>query len=859
MITHRHTAWKRVVVALSVTLVLAAPAGGGAVAAGEEETVRFRGLRLSDALQQLQNDGLKIIYSSDLVLPDMIVTEEPRARWPHQVLAELLAPHGLQSKPGPAGVLLVVKAPPPGAIEGVVRLAGSSKPLRGVRIVVLEIGVETVTDARGRFTAGALPGGTYAMEATGPGYLPQTLDGVPVNPNRVTQVRFELNPRHVSVEEIVVRANDPSARSGRPEAREFMRREEIQRSPEFTHDPLRQVRRLPGVSGSDASGDLNVRGGSGDEVKIVLDGLELYEPYHLKDRGGPISIIDSRNVGGLGLLGGAFPAEYGGHLSAVVELDSAEPADELWTGFAVSSDDARIVSQGALGERGNWLVSGRRGDPSRYLDALGADPGYGPEYSDVFGRLGYNLDARTSLTLNVLNASDDLAGNDGALLLAVEEPGTFKSRHRNRYAWMTLEHTWYPRLFSQTIVSVGQLSSLRYGSSPRVTQVDDLRSTEVLGLKQDWLMSSGRHLVKWGIDLKRLRAEYRYASVSDAVDPGPEATSAGTSADRQIDTNPSGGDYGLYAADRLRVLPSLDVELGVRWDVQTYTPARDSSLSPRLNVSYAVGERITLRAGWGYFYQPQKIHQLQVEDGLEEFFPAERAEHRLISVERESDSGLLLQLTAYQKLMDDLRPRFENLFDPFGFFPEADGDRVRIDPESARAVGLELMARGPAKNKLDWWAGYTLARAEDEIDGDWVPRSWDHRHKLDFGLNFRPGDRWNLGLAGTYHSGRPTTALGAEVRDLPDGSQEIVPIIGARNGERFPAYHRMDLRISRSVAIKGTELTAFVNVTNLYDRENACCVRGLDLETGEDGNVSVRPDYRYGLPRMLTFGLAWGF
>jgi hypothetical protein len=178
-----------------------------------------------------------------------------------------------------------------------------------------------------------------------------------------------------------------------------------------------------------------------------------------------------------------------------------------------------------------------------------------------------------------------------------------------------------------------------------------------------------------------------------------------------------------------------------------------------------------------------------------------------------------------------------------------------ISPQSARAEGLEIVLRGPAPARGAFRAGYTLARAEDEIDGRWVARSWDQRHALDLGLSWKPGEAWDLTLAGRYHSGRPTTPVTATV----DGSTEIVPEIGPRNSARLPAYQRVDVRVSRSFALRGTELRTSATVTNVFDRQNPGYVADFAYVAGADGTVAVEPHLQQGLPRLLTLGLSLGF
>jgi outer membrane receptor protein involved in Fe transport len=323
--------------------------------------------------------------------------------------------------------------------------------------------------------------------------------------------------------------------------------------------------------------------------------------------------------------------------------------------------------------------------------------------------------------------------------------------------------------------------------------------------------------------------------------------------------NPSGGDFGLYVADKIRLLPALHTELGLRWDLQTYAAEPESTLSPRLNLVYALGSRSALRAGWGYFYQPERIFELQIQDGVDTFSPAQRSEHHVLGLEHQFDGGYRLHAAAYRKITEAPRVRFENLFDPLGFFPEADGDRVRIAPDEARAEGLELLFSSPEGGKLSWWGGYTLASVEDHVDGTWVPRSWDQRHTLNLGLSLRPWAGWEFTVAGLYHSGRPTTPVAATSRTLPDGSLEIEPILGPRNSDRLPVYHRLDLRIVRSVWFKGSELRAFLNVTNLLDRKNVCCVKSFDFVPTGNSGVHVQRNDRHGLSRLLTFGVSWTF
>lgn len=840
-------------------LLLAAIAYSGGRADGA--ATRYQGLSLGQALQHLQGQGLKVIYSSQLVQSEMRVGAEPTATRPREILDELLAPHGLTSREGPGGVVLVVRALSRGAIRGVVRDVEGGQPLAGVRILVRETGSTVLTDGSGRFETAPLAPGQFGIEAALPHYLTQHLDTVPVAPGRATEVRFLMSSSNVAAEAIVVTANDPGSRRGSPDAAEHLTQDDINMIPKVENDPLRALGPIASVAGDEESARVRFRGATPEDTLIVLDGLELYEPFHLNERKGIFSVIDSTTVAGMDVFSGGFPAEYGGRMGGVIDLDSTLPAGGSAPTLGLGTEGLRLAGEGGFGDGGQWLASARQGHPAPLLEAMGADPSYDPRYWDVFGKARWEFGGgETILTVDVLSAFDELEGRRDSAVVTEEEPGALRSRSGGTYAWLNFEQFWSPRLYAKTQVSVARLGRNRLGSSPEVASVRDDRSTSILGLKQDWVLEDGRHVFKWGVDLKKLRAEYDYSLVpSDTGEPLAGATSTATVEARQTMVEPTGRDFAAYFADTVRLSDALTVELGLRWSTQSYAPAADATLDPRFNFAYKIGSRSALRGAWGYFHQPQRINELQVEDGVNEFFPAQRAEHRLLSFEHTLGAGVELRLNAYENRLSDLKPRYENLFDPFGSFPEAKGDRVLIDADRAQAKGIELSVRGPERRNTSWWGSYTLSSTQDEVEGELVPRSWDQRNALNWGVRYRLGRQWDLELTGTHHSGRPTTPVTAEARTQSDGTVEIVPLLGPRNSTRLPAFHRLDLRAERSFAIRGTELQVFAGVANLLDRRNVCCVRSFDFDLESDGSVTVDRQDRPGLSRLFSAGLVWRF
>ena len=278
----------------------------------------------------------------------------------------------------------------------------------------------------------------------------------------------------------------------------------------------------------------------------------------------------------------------------------------------------------------------------------------------------------------------------------------------------------------------------------------------------------------------------------------------------------------------------------------------------RFNFMHSLGPKTELRFSWGRYHQSQGINDLQIEDGITSFWPAQRADHMIAGIHHLIDDKYSLRVEVFQKQMHQVRPRFENVFNPLGLIPEIQPDRVRLDPANATSNGLEVSIdrlSGP----FTWWASYTLGKATDRINGVDELRSWDQRHAFQGGLGWS-NENWDVALAASVHTGWPTTRL-TLIEDGVDDEDEplFVAVIGPRNVERLRSFGSLDLRISRNWKLKRGSFSAFFEVTNLTNRSNECCL-DWDLEedevTGEDVFERGRD---YWMPLLPAIGVLWEF
>jgi outer membrane receptor for ferrienterochelin and colicin len=828
-------------------LALAAPARASDLSAGTP---------LTDALLALEKRGLKLVFSSQVVRPEMRVRSTPVSRDPRAILDEILAPNGLSVEEGPSGILVVISSegspaatmPPRTSVSGSVRSRRALDPLPGVTIAVVGRGVETVTGPDGRFAIERLPAGVYTLQARRPGFVVGERDGVTVEPGTPVEVAFVLQPAPLTREEVVVHPSRISLLQDEPAAPLALNREDILRLPHLGGDVFRAVSLLPGTASNDVSAQFHVRGGGTDEVLLLLDGQELYEAYHLKEFDNAFSVVAASNLANADLTTGAFPSSYGDRMGGILDLSTITPSRPRQLRVSVSTLSAQLEGNGTFGERAWWMVSAR-GGTTNFADSVFGEEH--PVFWDLFAKADYQLNRSQSLRLNVLHSEDELDFSQkiGGDLTRLD------TTYDNSYLWLTHQAVLNERLFVDSAASLSHVNRDRQGleaQEDKQFDVRDQRDLDVGGFLQSWNFQAGpQNFLTGGFEVRRFDARYNYTGshgFEEAL-----ASVLGEARDSSFALREDFRDdyLGAFLSDRYRPAANLTLELGARFDRHTLTG--DSLWSPRASLAWGVGRASVVRLGWGHYNQSQRVYELAVEDGDGRFYPAEQSEQWVAGFEHvfgDGTSGPLTALRAevYRRDVDNPRPRYESLFEAFERFPEGEPARVRVEPQSAFAQGVELFFQGRLGSRLGWWINYSLARSEEKIAGDEVPRSIDQRHSVNVDLNYSLGRGWDANLAWRFHTGWPTTGLSAAGTD-----GAVAAVIGPRNGERLPSYHRLDARLSRSWPIRFGSLTVFGDVQNLYGKRN---VAGFDLEVDDaTGAVVLKKERWPGFFASVGFSL----
>lgn len=852
--------------ALAAQVMCASPA------AGQSPLTRVAGLTvrgegLDVALRLLQRTaGVSLVYSPDLLPSERIVDCVCSDATVEEALATILYGTGLTYTASRTLIRVVPRgedreAGRTGVIEGRIVDAEWDTPVVNA-MVWLASGRGSLSDARGLFVLRDLPVGFHRLEVTSIGWRPEVVE-VDVRGADTLSVTIRLKREPIPLPAIVVAPGTfGMLEDVSPTTVSTLTRAELATMPQVGEDVFRSVRRLPGVTSDDISTRLNVRGGYDQEVMVRLDGLELYEPYHLKDWNGVLGIVDVHSLGGVQLTSGGFGAEYGDKTAGILDMTSRTSLGGNKTTLGVSISNVTAMSRGDFGgERGGWLLSARRGFLDLVLDLVDENPAFSPQYYDVFGKLAYQLTPTNLLTAHVLHAGDSFIYRDKPPE-GIDE-ADISSTWASSYGWLTWKATPGRRFTSTTIGSTGQISRNRSGfvldlaDAPDLIDTDDHRSFRFAGIRNDASYEiSDDVLLKLGGEAKWVGADYDFGNFRRWSNLAPDSTIVKAYDSVKVAMEPRGHEVSAYVAARTRPAERLIAEVGVRYDRISHT--RDSDFSPRLLAAVELSPTTTVRASWGRYRQSHGIQELEVGDGETEYFPSERADQLALGLEHRFRNGVDARLELYERRMADQRPVFFNAEQELQIFAEAAFDRMIFQPDRGRARGVELLAERRSGSRLAWSASYALAVAEDRVGGSWVPRRFDQRHTIGVHLAYTPALHWNVSLGWRFHSGWPATPWSYGVTTLPDGSDTFHQVFGALRTDRVPAYHRLDMRVTRDFLIGGNVMTAFIDLLNVYDRAN---LGSYSYERDYQGGrmTIARHDGQTGLPLLPTFGLRYEF
>lgn len=709
-----------------------------------------------------------------------------------------------------------------GAATGVVAGAVTTRPdsgaaigVTGATVSIVSAAIAATTAADGSFVLSNVPAGRQVIRVRRAGYRSLERE-VAVAAADTVRVDIVLQPdaQRLAPVHTVARSPEAVAFASKPDVGTItMSAAAIAGVPSAGEpDVIRVAQLLPGVvARNDFNTGLDVRGGEPDQNLILLDGYPLYNPFHL---GGLTSTFMDATVGGIELFTGAYPARFGGRLSSVLDVSSAEEKREgVHASVDISALGATGRMSGALGgERGSWSIAGRR----TYADALASvftNNVFPYHFHDLHGHATYSLPARTRLTVTAYEGRDVLDAN-----LA-----EFRSDSSSRAGAGTWAFNWGNRLLGATVtkqagehVTLEQRVSLS-GFSTLLDIADGARSQRStvndLTVSGSVVVAGAAHDRTLGYELATQRIRYESGSAQ-----------TGTT-DFDLVQHP--GSAALWIDDLWRVSPRWIVEGGVRGE--TLRDRKWAGVSPRLSVKYFLRPELALTAAAARVTQSQ--HSLAGDGPLRYFeiwiasdsmTPVASAWHWLAGAERRLGDVGTVKLEGFYKRYDrvlEANPSED---------PARHGDEFFVNEGSS--YGADLLVRVQPATGIGGWLAYTYgvsARWRDSLR--WAP-GHDRRHDLNVVATWRL-TKYRLGARLGFATGTPYTPIVGEIArrtydpstdhwGTGDPQRPIESIGGARNSARFPATERLDLDASRVFRFHGATVAPYVSVLNTFNSKN---------------------------------------
>jgi hypothetical protein len=773
-------------------------------------------------------------------------------------------------------------------ISGYLTDAKSGEALIGAKVYIpsLKVGAETNTYG---FYSLTVEKGIYTIEFRFSGMSNYSKE---FDLSQDVSFNYEMGSTEKQLQEVVISAkkgeNINSTKIGQIE----LDVEKIKTLPAFMGevDIIKTIQLLPGVSSVSEGGQgFYVRGGGPDQNLVLLDEGVVYNAAHLF---GFFSVFNADAVKSVNLIKGGMPANYGGRMASVLEVNMNEGNNKKFKvkgGLGVIS--SRITVEGPLKkDKGSFIVSGRR----TYIDLImkAAIPdsspfaGSGYYFYDLNLKLNYRLGPKDRIFLSGYYGKDQFTFGSKEDDFKVEMPWG------NGIAAFRWNHQFSNKLFMNVITTFSDYQ-FSFGSAQDEFQIKLKSGVRDLTGKVDFsYYPSTRHKVKFGV-------ETVYHTFN------PSSVSA-QSQDVVFDTGTPEMLYSfesaIYAMDEFDVTEKLKINAGLRYsmfqhvgpftryvngDISTPDTSFTYSngdivkfydgLEPRFSGRWLLNDNNSIKFGYSYNYQYVHLTSLSaVSLPTDIWYPS--TDKAKPQKGWQGTVGYFRNFfkNQYEGSVEVYYKGMKNLIEfKEGALP---GDNLNDNTDNLLvfgegwAYGIEFFFK-KSVGKLTGWIGYTWAKTErkfpDLNNGNVFPAKYDRRHDLTVVAGYKLNDRLTFGASFIYATGNTLT--------LPSSwyvqEQNLLFNYGARNSTRMAPYHRLDLSVTlydKAFKKKYDEVTGetiqvkknfrsnwSLSCYNVYNRANP-----FFLYVDNDGDF-LKGDFKITVKQVTLFpiipSLTWNF
>ena len=739
-----------------------------------------------------------------------------------------------------------------GSLSGQVLDESTQIPLVAVNVLLEDTPWGAATDMEGHFLISNIPPGIYNLRVEMMGYERRLLNRIIINPNQSTDRLIELKPTVIEGCEVVVTAGYFHQAKDGIVSNRSVDFEEIRSDPGSVEDIQRVMQNLPSVvSGADQTNEIIVRGGMPGENLFVMDDIEIPNPNHFAYQGqggGPINMLNPHFVRRIDFYAGAFPARYGDKASSVMDISLREGNRKHFAGHTyMGMAGAGAIVEGPIQNgRGSYLLSARKS----YLDLILGSVGLTaiPKYYSLQGKVVYDVNASDKLIFNAVYGDDFIEGTEEDDSNGTEEDIHFVSNSDQRIAGLTWRHIVGDRGYFKVTASEVSNHWNEYVTAyePSVLYYDNQSIETERTLKSELIfLPSAKLELNGGVSVKqvnfnlakfaRLDTIFRHEQDENGMYRRVDVLQV--YAAQSQDTRDITQKSAAFGHMKWSPVGWMSVTAGLRFDHFQYI--NDTALDPRLGLSFRLFKDTRLNVAAGQHSQAPNYSEITAHP-LNKDLEYKQTRQIVLGLDhlfREDIRGTVeLFYKDYQKVPIGIA---ETTTDPF----DVSGGRGISQGEGV-SRGFELFLQKKPTGHYYYTLSYAFSKTQgrDPRDNRWFDWDYDYGHMLSltggvqihlkdkswfrswkkhwsykaFAWALPIGDELDISCRWRYLGGRPFTLpvyFPEYQRWLFDGSVSI-------NAHRYPAYHRLDLRIDRRFMFDGWNIVTYLDMMNLYGQEN---------------------------------------
>lgn len=753
-------------------------------------------------------------------------------------------------------------------LSGYVKDKSSGETMIGASVITLGDKTHGAVTNHYGFYSLTMPKGIYRLTVSYVGYENASFE-VSIDKNTILNVQLSegvvMQEVTVSAEREDRRKNVESTQMGTIE----LPVENIKKLPAIFGevDVLKSIQLLPGVlSSGEGNAGFYVRGGGPDQNLVLLDEALVYSTGHML---GFFSVFNSDALKNTTLIKGNMPANYGGRLSSVLDIQMKEGNDKKYMvegGIGLIS--SRLTVQGPIvKDKSSFIISGRR---TYILDLIqpilkgGKFEGTNYYFYDLNTKWNYTLSDKDRIFFSGYFGDDILRFRQTTRDLRFDMP------YGNKTATLRWNHLFNHKMFMN-------VSAIYNDYRFRFTGGREEFVFKLFSGVKDWNLKTDiehylnmTHTLKYGVN-------YTYHTMTPN-------TAQASNGEVEFSNNilPKYGQEGaVYFLDDIRLNSQWNINAGIRLSAFQQIGPYNSKLSneafkrfepvktyggvePRMSVNYRVNNDLSLKAGMAA--TTQYVHLVSNSSST---LPADVwvPSTEIVKPQR----GMQFAAGVFRNLFNDayelsIELYYKDLKNQIDYADNYVAD-ISKDVEDAfvsgkgRAYGAELYVK-KSKGKLNGWIGYTLSKSErsfSEIEnGRWYPAVYDRPHDLSVVANYNLSKKWDLGAIFVYGTGKLYTPVSGFFLI----EQNINLFYGPRNSARLDDYHRLDISATYTPSpdskkrFKGSWTFSLYNT---YNRKNPFFINFDTKSDFQSGNTTIESTKITIFPLIpsITYNFKW--